>query len=193
MQTPRSCFAAIFASSYLTKATHQSIITLLLFHCKLAPAGPTIFISKMVFVLNFGRDCNDVMCQSDPNEHIDVASHPVWDEGQWKLSGWACLERFMGTTSARAAGGSPLTMLWLLLWTINRCSFLFSSPPPPSFSLPHPLPLRLVSPCKMATALPFEFGKHTMRHERRQSWYPGCQSLTGSQESGCGEENVYRN
>lgn len=61
--------------------------------------------------------------------HIDVASHPVWDEGQWKLSGWACLERFMGTTSARAAGGSPLTMLWLLLWTINRCSFLFSSPP----------------------------------------------------------------
>lgn len=76
------------------------------------------------------------------------------------------LERFMGTTSARAAGGSPLTMLWLLLWTINRCSFSFSPPPLPLFSLAHHLTLRLVSPCEMTTVLPYEFGKHTMRHER---------------------------
>lgn len=96
------------------------------------------------------------------------------------------LERFMGTTSARAAGGSPLTMLWLLLWTINRCSFSFSPPPLPLFSLAHHLTLRLVSPCEMTTVLPYEFGKHTMRHERGQSWRPGRQSLTGSHKLGCG-------
>lgn len=80
----------------------------------------------------------------------------------------------MGTTSARAACGSPLTMLWLLLWTINCCYFLF---PPLSFSLSLTIfLLGLASPCTMTTFLPFELGKLTMRYERRESWLsrPNC-------------------
>ncbi len=110
------------------------------------------------------------------SQSLALMPHPTQCEMKGSGSEWmGMLERFMGTTSARAAGGSPLTMLWLLLWTINRCQFLFSSLPL-SFSLT-PLPLRLVSPREMTAVLPYEFGKHTMRHERRQSWCPGCQSL----------------
>lgn len=70
--------------------------------------------------------------------------------------------RSMGTAWARAAGGSPLSMLRLLSRTINR-SPPSTSTDPPTHSHPH----------RMTAVLPFEFGTHTGRRETQaimESW-----------------------
>lgn len=130
----------LFCCYFLRLCIYRNIIILLLlllFRCKLAAKEPQTYISNMVFVLNSGHECDAVTCQSHPNEPgLALMPHPTQCEMKGSGSEWmGMLERFMGTRSARAVGGLPLTMLWLLLWTINRCLFLFCSFPQ-SFSLP---------------------------------------------------------
>lgn len=134
----------------------------------MAPKEPQV---KTVLVLNWAHDYEAVKCQR-AGARTDATSHPAWDEGQWR----GMLERFVGTTSARAVGGSPLTELWLLLWTINCCKFLFSLFPPsfpPPQTLLHEVSFTLRDDHSAPTwTLP------STRHERRPSWCNWPSKLT---------------
>lgn len=80
----------------------ETSFTVLLFRCELAPTWGGGGTAK-----------------SHRRRHRHRHPAPCEAEGSWSGRG-SGLERVVGTTSARASGGRPLTALRLLAWTINR-------------------------------------------------------------------------
>lgn len=114
---------ACFLRYFYDLALNQNIIILLFCRKTLGTGEAQDFsFPNVMFVLN-SWSCSAATRQGRPIQpRLALMPHPTQCEMRGSGSEWmGKLERCMGTASARAVGGSPLTMLWLLLCTINRC------------------------------------------------------------------------
>lgn len=118
--TPRSLVFLLFLRPRIKPKHHYPSV----FAAKRwALARPKTFHSPTWCLFLNSWSCSAATRQSRPIEpRLALMPHPTQCEMRGSGSEWmGKLERCMGTASARAVGGSPLTMLWLLLCTINRC------------------------------------------------------------------------